>query len=93
MQYKWIGVPIHPPDPSLLTVLESRKNNTEELSSPASVGTHLHVLQWLSAARHVDVNCLLTGLRGKHTHKIRLVCFPVFLFVCVQSQHLARAWH
>lgn len=92
MQYKWIGVHIHPPDPSLLTVLESRKNNTEELSS-ASVGTHLHVLQWLSAARHVDVNCLLTGLRGKHTHKIRLVCFPVFLFVCVQSQHLARAWH
>ena len=65
VQYKQIGVPIHPPDPSLLTVLESRKNNTEELSSPASVGTHLRVLQWLSEARHVDVNCLVTELRGK----------------------------
>lgn len=65
VQYKWIDVPIHPPDPSLLTVLESRKNNTEELSSPASVGTHLPVLQWLSAARHMEVDCLVTELRGK----------------------------
>lgn len=41
----------------------------------------------------MDVNCLFTGLRGKHTHKIYLFCFLVFLFVCacVWSQHLARA--
>lgn len=33
------------------------------------------------------------GAQRQNPHKICLVCFPVFLFVCVKSQHLARGWH